>query len=126
MTSGSMLTLMRRTSLLFALVALGLGGTALALLASAGAGLPDVLADPEAHEPFLVFFVPGVFAAICATLLWRRGGSARATCIALLPLCVLVVAVLAGREWLMVATVFAAPTTALAITRTQLGMPGEA
>ena len=126
MSAGSRLTPMRRTSVLFALVALGLCTTALALLATAGTALSEVLADPDAHEPFLVFFVPGVFAGVCASLLWRRGGSARATCIALLPLCVLVVAVLAGREWLIVAMVFATPTTALAITRTQLGMPGEA
>ena len=62
MSAGSRLTPMRRTSVLFALVALGLCTTALALLATAGTALSEVLADPDAHEPFLVFFVPGVFA----------------------------------------------------------------
>jgi len=119
------LTPLRRTSLLFALVAVGLGGTALALLVSAGVWPGSIFTAPDAHEPFLVFFLPSLFAGLCAALLWRPVESARATCIALLPLCVLVVAILAGREWVMVAMVFATPTTALAITRAQMVAPDE-
>lgn len=116
----------RLTSLLFGLVAVGLGSTALALLATAGVSPATIFTMPDAHEPFLVFFLPSVFAGLCALLLWRRSASVPATCIALLPLCALVVAILADREWLIVATVFAAPTTALAIARTRMSAPDEA
>ena len=119
------MTPLRRTSLLFALVAIGLGATALALLATAGVSPATIFSMPDAHEPFLVFFLPSLVAGLCAVLLWRRRASVHATCIALLPLCALVVAILADREWLMVAMVFATPTTALAITRAQMIAPDE-
>ena len=119
------MTPLRRTSLLFALVAIGLGATALALLATAGASPSTIVSMPDAHEPFLVFFLPSLFAGLCAALLWRRAATVHATCIALLPLCALVVAILADREWMIVAMVFATPTTALAITRAQMVAPDE-